>query len=84
MSQRLFIGGLPWAVDDQKLRDHFEPFGQILSAEVIRDRETQRSRGFGFVEFSDPDAAKAAALALDGTEMGTRAITVSLAKHPGG
>jgi RNA recognition motif-containing protein len=71
MSQRLFIGGLPWAVDDQKLRDHFEPFGQILSAEVIRDRETQRSRGFGFVEF-------------DGTEMGTRAITVSLAKHPGG
>jgi len=83
MSTRLFVGGLPWAVDDHQLQDHFVTYGQIVSAVVIRDRETQRSRGFGFVEFSTPEAARAAVEALDGTEMGGRPITVSVAKQPG-
>ena len=82
MSTRLFVGGLPWAVDDNQLRDHFGSYGPVVSATVIRDRETQRSRGFGFVEYSTPEAAKAAVEALDGTEMGGRPITVSVAKNP--
>lgn len=84
MSTRLFVGGLPWAVDDVQLKDHFASYGSIVSAVVIRDRETQRSRGFGFVEYGTVESAKAAVDALDGTEMGGRSITVSVAKQPGG
>jgi RNA recognition motif-containing protein len=84
MSTRLFVGGLPWAVDDHQLQDHFGSFGQIVSAVVIRDRETQRSRGFGFVEYTTPEAARTAVEALDGSEMDGRSITVSIAKQPGG
>jgi len=84
MSHRIFVGGIPWAVDDRQLQDHFGSFGPVVSAVVIRDRETQRSRGFGFVEFATAEAALAAVQALDGTEMGGRPITVSAAKQPGG
>ena len=84
MNKRLFVGGLPWAVDDHQLRDHFQNYGEVVSATVIRDRETQRSRGFGFVEFSSDDDASKAVETLDGSEMDGRQITVSVAKQPGG
>lgn len=84
MNNRLFVGGLPWAIDDHQLKDHFGSFGSVVNATVIRDRETQRSRGFGFVEFGSPDEATKAVEALDGTEMEGRQITVSVAKQPGG
>ncbi len=84
MHNRLFVGGLPWAIDDGQLREHFGPFGSVVNATVIRDRETQRSRGFGFVEFGSQDDATKAVEALDGTEMDGRQITVSVAKQPGG
>lgn len=83
MNKRLFVGGLPWAVDDHQLRDHFQNVGQVINATVIRDRETQRSRGFGFVEFSTQEEAGKAVDSLDGTEMDGRQITVSVAKQPG-
>ncbi|MHC4934910.1 MAG: RNA recognition motif domain-containing protein [Planctomycetota bacterium] len=83
MSKRLFVGGLPWAVDDHALQDHFAGFGEVVSATVIRDRETQRSRGFGFVEFANDAEAAKAVDDLDGTEMEGRQITVSIAKSPG-
>ena len=60
MATKLFVGSLPWAIDDQGLEDLFKDFGDVLSAKVIMDRETGRSKGFGFVSFNDETAAKAA------------------------
>jgi len=80
MATKLFIGSLPWAVNDQGLEDLFKEFGTILSAKVIMDRETGRSKGFGFVEFEDDDAAKAAIDKLNGTDVQGRSIIVSEAR----
>ena len=55
MSNKLFVGGLAWATTDASLKAAFEPFGEVVDAKVILDRETGRSRGFGFVTFSDAD-----------------------------
>lgn len=80
MQNKLFIGSLPWAVDDQKLNDLFAQFGEILSARVVTDRESGRSRGFGFVEFADDASAQAAIEAMDGADVEGRNITVSVAR----
>ncbi len=80
MATKLFVGSLPWAVDDQGLEDLFTEFGTVASAKVIMDRETGRSKGFGFVEFDDDAAAKAAIDKLNGTDMQGRAIVVSEAR----
>lgn len=80
MATKLFVGSLPWAVDDQGLEDLFKDFGNIESAKVIMDRETGRSKGFGFVEFADDDAAKAAMEKLNGTDVQGRTIVVSEAR----
>ncbi|MBL8121874.1 RNA-binding protein [Candidatus Saccharibacteria bacterium] len=80
MATKLFVGSLPWAVDDNSLRDLFAEFGDVLSAKVIVDRETNRSRGFGFVEFEDADAAKAAIDKLNNSEMNGRTIVVNEAR----
>ena len=80
MATKLFVGSLPWAVDDQGLEDLFKDFGTISSAKVIMDRETGRSKGFGFVEFEDDAAAKAAIDKLNGTDMQGRSIVVSEAR----
>jgi cold-inducible RNA-binding protein len=80
MATKLFVGSLPWAVDDQGLEDLFKDFGVVLSAKVIMDRETGRSKGFGFVEFEDDDAAKAAIDKLNGSEIQGRKIAVSEAR----
>ncbi len=80
MATKLFVGSLPWAVDDQGLEDLFKDFGDVTSAKVIMDRETGRSKGFGFVEFADDDAAKAAMDKLNGSDLQGRTIVVSEAR----
>jgi len=80
MATKLFVGSLPWAVDDQGLSDLFAEFGTVASAKVIMDRETGRSKGFGFVEFDDDAAAKAAMAKLNGSDLQGRTIVVSEAR----
>lgn len=80
MATKLFVGSLPWAVDDAQLEEMFSSFGQVTSAKVIIDRETNRSKGFGFVEFDDDEAAKAAIDKLNNTEMNGRSIVVNEAR----
>lgn len=80
MATKLFVGSLPWAIDDNQLEELFSEFGQVSSAKVIIDRDTNRSKGFGFVEFEDDDAAKAAIAKLDKSEINGRTIVVNEAR----
>ncbi len=80
MSTKLFVGSLPWSVDDQKLQEAFEEHGEVVSAKVIKDRETGRSRGFGFVEMASQDSANSAITALNNAQLGGRNIVVNVAK----
>ena len=80
MSKKLFIGGLSWNTTDDSLRAAFEKFGPVTEAKVITDRDTGRSRGFGFVTFEDDEAADKAIAALNGTELDGRAIRVDVAQ----
>ena len=77
---KLFVAGLPFDVDDQELKEMFEAYGSVTSAKVINDRETGKSRGFGFVEFSDKTHAEAAIKALDGGSLEGRQLTVKQAE----
>ena len=80
VSTKLFVGSLPWSVDDQKLQDTFEEYGNVVSAKVITDRETRRSRGFGFIEMEDSSDAQTAMKALNESELDGRTIIVNEAK----
>ena len=80
MSTKLFVGSLPWSVDDQKLQDTFEKYGNVVSAKVITDRETRRSRGFGFIEMESSSEANDAIKALNESELDGRTIIVNEAK----
>lgn len=80
MQNRLFVGNLAWAVDSDKLREIFSEFGEIKDAHVAVDKFTNRSRGFGFVEFATEEAAMAAIDALNEKEVEGRPITVNVAK----
>ena len=80
MSTKLFVGSLPWSVTDDSLRTAFEPHGTVVSAKVITDRQTGRSRGFGFVEMSNESEANDAISALNGSDLSGRSIIVSEAK----
>lgn len=80
MAIKLFVGSLPWAVNDQELEDMFREFGTVASAKVIMDRETGRSKGFGFVEFEDDAAGKAAMDKMNGHDLQGRTIIVSEAR----
>ena len=80
MSKKLFVGSLSWNTDDRALREAFEPHGEITEATVIADRDTGRSRGFGFVTFSDDDSADKAVAALNQTELDGRTIKVDVAQ----
>ena len=75
----LFVGNLPWAVTDADLQTKFAEFGNVLSARVITDKFTGRSRGFGFVDMEDADAEKAIA-GMNGQKWDGRDITVNEAK----
>ncbi|HZW40119.1 MAG: RNA recognition motif domain-containing protein [Syntrophothermus sp.] len=77
---KLFVGSLPWAVNDETLKTVFEEHGTVLSAKVITDRQTGKSRGFGFVEMENDTEASAAITALNGKDLKGRSIIVSEAK----
>lgn len=77
---KLYVGNLPYSVNDEELRQMFEPHGNVASASVVIDRETGRSRGFGFVEMTDDNEAHNAIEALHGQEMGGRGLTVNEAR----
>lgn len=79
MSNKLYVGSLSWDTNNASLQQAFERFGQIEEANVITDRDSGRSRGFGFVTFLDAADAKQAT-SLDGTELDGRQIKVSIAK----
>jgi len=80
MKNKLFVGSLSWSATDEDLKELFSPFGEVTSANVVMDRETGRSRGFGFVEFKTDEEAQAAVDALDGTVHMDRQIVVNVAK----
>lgn len=80
MATKLYIGGLPYSSTDQDLTDRFGEFGTVVSAVVIKDRDTGRSKGFGFVEFDSEDAAKKAIEQLNGKDFDGRNITVNEAR----
>ena len=76
----IFVGNLAYSTTDHDLRQLFEPYGVVDKIHVITDRDTGRSKGFGFVEMPDGTAAKAAIQGLNGTELEGRALTVNEAK----
>ena len=80
MGKNLYCGNLPYSVRSSDLEQLFSEHGEVVSAQVIEDRETGRSKGFGFVEMGSEDAASAAIEALDGTEHDGRALRVNEAK----
>ena len=77
---KLFVGGLPFATTDDELQQLFAAHGTVASATVVRDRDSGRSKGFGFVEFENDDEGKAAEQALNGSELGGRSISVAQAR----
>ena len=79
-SNKLYVGGLPYSVSDGQLSELFSPHGTVESANVITDRNTGRSKGFGFVEMSAQSEAEAAIEALNGTDLEGRSLTVNEAK----
>ncbi len=81
--KKLYVGNLPYTATDEELRELFAQHGSVESAVVITDRETGRSRGFGFVEMDD-GGADAALSALDGKDMGGRPLRVNVARDRGG
>jgi RNA recognition motif-containing protein len=80
----LFVGGLAWATTDEGLRQAFESHGEIAEAKVIVDRDTGRSRGFGFVTFTDAAHAQAAISTMDGSDLDGRSICVNEAQQRSG
>ncbi len=78
--QNLFIGSLAWATTDDSLKAFFESVGEVASARVVTDRDSHKSRGFGFVEFVDEANNQKAVDQLDGKELDGRQITVSIAR----
>ena len=78
---RLYVGGLPYQTTEQDLIDLFSQNGEVASAVVITDRDTGRSKGFGFVEMNDENEARAAIDRLNGTSLGSRTITVNEARE---
>jgi cold-inducible RNA-binding protein len=81
---RCFVGGLAWATDDSRLETAFRPYGEVVESKVILDRETNRSRGFGFVTFADEKAMNEAIERMNGSELDGRNITVNQAQSRGG
>jgi RNA recognition motif-containing protein len=88
MARKIYVGNLPWSTTSADLEAMFSPHGAVRSAEVISDRETGRSRGFGFVEMETDEGLQAAIAALNGQEVNGRALTVNEARErtprPGG
>ncbi|MDS1029423.1 RNA-binding protein [Bacillota bacterium LX-D] len=79
MARTLYVGNLPWSTTKEELADAFRQHGEVISARIINDKQTGRSRGFGFVEVADDDADKMIE-AMNGTDFGNRPLTVNEAK----
>ena len=80
MAKKLYVGNLPYSVSDSDLQAMFAPFGTVESAQVIVDRDTGRSKGFGFVEMSSPQEGQAAIEALHDKDVGGRKLVVNEAR----
>ena len=80
MGKKLYVGNLPYTVSDSDLQRLFEPHGAVQSAQVVVDRDTGRSKGFGFVEMETGEAAQAAITALNGQDFSGRSLTVNEAR----
>ncbi len=78
--KKLYVGNLPWNISEDELRDFFSPFGNVSSVAIITDRDTGRSRGFGFVEMDDADAERAIQEA-NGKELGGRSLRIDEAQE---
>jgi heterogeneous nuclear ribonucleoprotein A1/A3 len=81
MSNKLFVGGLSWDTTDEGLRNAFSRFGEVVEAKVITDRDTGRSRGFGFVTLADPSVVQTAIRETDGSTLDGRSIRVNEAQE---
>lgn len=79
--KRVFVGNLPFAVSEKALENHFNQAGTVKGIKIIRDRETGRSKGFGFVELDSTEQAHRAVSDLNGSELEGRAIRVSIAEE---
>ena len=77
MQKKLFVGGLPYSTQQEEVRDLFAQYGEVTSATIVRDRFTNQSRGFGFVEMATEEAAADAIKNLNGTDLGGRKIVVN-------
>ncbi|OIC66107.1 hypothetical protein A7L55_18480, partial [Acinetobacter baumannii] len=80
---RCFVGGLAWSTDDRSLQEAFSPYGEVVESKIISDRETGRSRGFGFVTFNDEQSMRDAIDAMNGKMLDGRSITVNPAQSRG-
>ena len=80
MGNKLYVGNLPYSVRDNDLQTHFAPYGTVASAKVMMERDTGRSKGFGFVEMGSDAEAQAAIAAVHGKDMGGRALVVNEAR----
>ncbi|HDQ99413.1 MAG TPA: RNA-binding protein [candidate division WOR-3 bacterium] len=80
MGQRIFVGNLPFSATESQLTEMFGKHGEVSSCEIVKDRMTNRSRGFGFVEMASDDAARAAISALNGQDLDGRPLTVNEAR----
>ena len=83
MAVKLFVGGLSFSTSNERLREVFAAVGAVESASVVTDRDTGRSRGFGFVEMATPEEAEQAISRLNGSSLDGRTIQVEKAKTPG-
>ncbi|MFP4375553.1 MAG: RNA recognition motif domain-containing protein [Spirochaetales bacterium] len=81
MANKLYVGNLNYRTEQESLRSLFSQFGEVVSAVILTDRDTGRSRGFGFVEMNDADSASAAIAALNGTEFEGRMLKVNEARE---
>ena len=79
MAKTLYVGNIPWSTTPQDLTDLFSSYGQVISSRIIKDKETNRSRGFGFVEVTDEDADSMVS-GMNGKEYNGRVLTVNEAK----
>lgn len=81
MAKSLYVGNIEWNTTDDELYDLFAPFGEIRSAQVIKDHVSGRSKGFGFVEMDDEESADSATANLHGTELRGRTLKVNAARE---
>jgi RNA recognition motif-containing protein len=79
--KKIFVGNLSWKTTEEQLKAHFEVFGQVVSAKIVTDKTTGRSKGFGFVEMADEESATNAIRELNGKPLLDRALRLSLAQE---